>query len=168
MQVAGVGSSNGFVEGVLVRAARWTGGWMLALAMAAARAAGADAGAVAAPSPGPYGAAIDWSAVQPVASVSVHALTAADAPAQYRDRADYCLVEGRIIDVRSGETLMEPRLILRRGDPASIEVGRADRVVMKLTVHVAETGGIATTTTELRNAGVLTSSSTTRFVLAGL
>lgn len=113
------------------------------------------------------GQAIDWAAVQPIASVSVHPMSAVEAPAQYRDHSDYLLIEGSIVDGRSGEMLMQPRLIMRRGEPASIEVGRADRIVMKLTVLVGDGDRLATTVTEIRNAGVLTGASTIRFAFGG-
>ena len=116
----------------------------------------------------PTATAADWSRAQPVASLSIRPLAPADAPAQLKDREGLFVVEGTIIDLQTGRTLMKPRLIVHRGDTATIEGGVFDRVMMKLTVLIDPTADSASTTTELRDHGIVTGSSTTRFSFARL
>jgi hypothetical protein len=107
---------------------------------------------------------VDWRAVQPVASLEVSPLDPAKVPAEYRSRRDLFVLEGAVTDARSGHTLMNPRLIVTPGVPTSVEIGRQDELLLKLTVRVASRDEMSTTT-ELRRAGELISTSTTRFAL---
>jgi hypothetical protein len=111
----------------------------------------------------PTAQGIDWRAVQPVASLSVRPLSQSEAPIQYRSRRGLFVLEGTVTDARSGRTLMNPRLIVSpSGVPTSVEIGRQDELLLRLTVQVASRDEVSTTT-ELRRAGELVSSSTTRF-----
>ena len=114
------------------------------------------------------GDATDWTNAQPVASLSVRPMKADEAPASLKQRDGMFVVEGTIVDLRSGHTLMKPRLIVHRGDTATIEGGVTDRVMMKVTVLVETGSDSASTTTELRDGGVVTSTSTTRFSFASI
>lgn len=116
----------------------------------------------------PPSSVADWADAQPVASLSVRPLTAAEAPSHLKDREGLFVVEGAIVDLRSGHTLMKPRLIVHRGDTATIEGGVFDRVMMKLTVQIDATADGANTSTDLRDNGVVTSTSTTRFSVASI
>ena len=116
----------------------------------------------------PAATAADWSGAQPVASLSIRPMAPAEAPAQLQDREGMFIVEGTIVDLKTGHTLMKPRLIVHRRDTATIESGVFDRVMMKMTVRIDPSVDSASTTTELRDNGIVTSSSTTRFSFARL
>jgi hypothetical protein len=116
----------------------------------------------------PTATAADWSHAQPVASLAVRPMTPAEAPASLKDRDGMFVIEGTIIDLQTGNPLMKPRLIVHRGDTATIEGGVFDRVMIKLTVLIDPSVDSASTTTELRDNGIVTSSSTTRFSFARL
>jgi hypothetical protein len=107
---------------------------------------------------------VDWHAVQPVASLQVSPLDPADAPEAYRSRKGLYVLEGAVTDARSGRTLMNPKLIVAPGVPTSVEIGKQDALLLKLTVNVASRDELSTTT-ELRRGGELVSTSTTRFAL---
>lgn len=114
----------------------------------------------------PAAAAVDWAHAQPVAALAVRPMAPDEAPLALKDREGLYVLDGTIVDLRTGHTLMSPRLIVHRGDEATIERDATDGVVMKLTVRVDATTDRASTTTELRDNGVVTSTSTTRFSFA--
>ena len=108
---------------------------------------------------------VDWTAVRPVADVSVHAMSAAEAPPQLRGGKGYFVVEGRIVDLKSGTALAKPRLFVRRGSEATMELGDTDRVMMKVTVLIDDKTDYVSTATEVRDGGKLIKTSTTRFAI---
>ena len=138
---------------------RWTCGCLLGVA-------GIASATAAEPSIDPTRGVADWTDAQPVASISIRPLSTDEAPPQLKDRDGLFVVEGTVIDLRSGNTLMKPRLIVHRGDRATIEGGVTDRLMMKVTVLIDASVDRASTTTELRDGGVVTSSSTTHFSFA--
>ncbi len=110
---------------------------------------------------------VDWSRVQPAVAVSVHALAADEAPPQFRGAVDDTfVVEARVVDLLTGTVLSKPRLITRRGERATIRTGEVAHVLFTMTVTIDPASDHADTTVEVRDAGIVTGTSTSRVAFA--
>ncbi len=111
--------------------------------------------------------AADRATTRPFATVTAHRLDPAEeAPVQLKGGDGIYVVEGRVVDVSTGAVMSRPRLYVRPGVTATIEIGAEDRDGLTMTVRVDETERYVDATTELRHGGEVVGHSTSRSVIA--